>query len=189
MGQRGAHTADVIFEEVRVPAEAILGGPAKRGQGFKTAMKVLDRGRIHLSAVCVGAARRLLDEALAYALERKQFGGRIADFQLVQAMLADSRAELYAAECMVLDAARRFDAGERVPMLAACCKMFSSEAVGRIADRAVQVLGGAGYMADYPVERLYRDARLFRIYEGTTQIQQLVVARAMIREAEERLGP
>ncbi|CAE7795237.1 fadE25 [Symbiodinium necroappetens] len=188
MGQRGAHTADVVFDEVRVPATAIIGGPDKRGQGFKTAMKVLDRGRIHLAGVCVGAAERLLQEALGYALERRQFGQPVAQFQLVQALLADSKAELYAARCMTQDAARRLDAGERIPMLAACCKMFASEMVGRVADRAVQVHGGAGYMADYPVERLYRDARLFRIYEGTTQIQQLVIARQMIREAEAALG-
>ncbi|MBB4285188.1 acyl-CoA dehydrogenase family protein [Roseospira goensis] len=188
MGQRGAHTADVILDDVRVPAEAIIGGPEKAGQGFRTAMKVLDRGRIHLAAVCVGAARRLLDEALGYAMERRQFGQPVAAFQLVQAMLADSQAELYAARCMTLDAARRHDAGARVSKEAACAKMFASEMVGRVADRAVQIHGGAGYMADTPVERLYRDARLFRIYEGTTQIQQLVIARAMIREAEQGLG-
>lgn len=188
MGQRGAHTADVVFDEVRVPASAIVGGPAKRGHGFKTAMKVLDRGRIHLAAVCVGAAQRLRDEALSYALERRQFGKPIAQFQLVQAMLADSQTELYAGRCMTLDSARRFDAGERVPMLASCCKLYASEMVGRVADRAVQIHGGAGYMADYAVERLYRDARLFRIYEGTSQIQQLVIARAMIRDAERALG-
>lgn len=185
MGQRGAHTADVIFDDVRVPAASIIGGPEKENQGFRTAMKVLDRGRIHLSGVCVGAAQRLLDEALAYALERRQFGQPIAEFQLIQAMLADSRAELYAGRSMTLDCARRYDAGERPSMLASCCKMFTSEMVGRIADRAVQIHGGAGYIADYPVERLYRDARLFRIYEGTTQIQQIVIARAMIKEAQE----
>uniref|UniRef100_UPI000E5D8106 acyl-CoA dehydrogenase family protein n=1 Tax=Algihabitans albus TaxID=2164067 RepID=UPI000E5D8106 len=188
MGQRGAHTADVVFDNVRIPATAIIGGPDRRGQGFKTAMKVLDRGRIHLAAVCVGAAQRLLDESLSYAVERQQFGQAIAQFQLIQAMLADSQAEIYAARCMTLDAARRVDAGEKVPMLASCCKMFASEMVGRVADRAVQIHGGAGYMADYPVERLYRDARLFRIYEGTTQIQQLVIARALISEASQALG-
>jgi acyl-CoA dehydrogenase len=183
MGQRGAHTADVIFENVRVPATSIVGGPERVGQGFKVAMKVLDRGRIHLAAVCVGAAQRLLEEALAYAVERHQFGQPIAEFQLVQAMLADSKAELHAARCMVLDGARRFDAGEKISTIASCCKMFASEMVGRVADRAVQIHGGAGYMAEYPVERLFRDARLFRIYEGTTQIQQLVIARNMIKDA------
>ena len=183
MGQKGAQTCDVIFEEVRVPADAIIGGPAREGQGFKTAMKVLDRGRLHISAVCVGVAERLIDDALRYAIERKQFGQAIAEFQLVQAMLADSKAEAYAARCMVEETARRKDEGRNVSTEAACAKMFASEMVGRVADRAVQIHGGAGYVADYGVERFYRDVRLFRIYEGTTQIQQLVIARAMIKEA------
>jgi acyl-CoA dehydrogenase len=178
MGQRGTMTADVVFEDARVPAANLIGG--REGQGFKTAMKVLDRGRLHIAALCVGLAERLIAECLAYARERKQFGQRIGDFQLVQAMLADSRTEAYAARSMVRDAARRRDAGEDVRTLAACCKYYASEMVGRVADRAVQIFGGAGYMADYPVERLYRDARLFRIYEGTSQIQQLVIARAML---------
>ena len=183
MGQKGAHTADVTFEDVRVPADAIIGGPAKEGQGFKTAMKVLDRGRLHISAVCVGVAERLIEDSLRYAMERKQFGQAIAEFQLVQAMLADSKAEAYAARCMVEETARRKDAGASVSTEAACAKMFASEMVGRVADRAVQIHGGAGYVADYGIERFYRDVRLFRIYEGTTQIQQLVIARNMIREA------
>ncbi|CAN5791284.1 acyl-CoA dehydrogenase family protein [soil metagenome] len=186
MGQRGAHTADVTFEDVRVPATSIIGGPERQGEGFKTAMKVLDRGRIHLAAVCVGAAERLLEEALAYALERRQFGRPIAEFQLVQAMLADSTAEIYAARSMVLDAARRHDDGRPISTIAACCKMFASEMLGRVADRAVQVHGGAGYMADTAVERLYRDARVFRIYEGTTQIQQIVIARNLVMGAAAR---
>ncbi|AWK84849.1 acyl-CoA dehydrogenase family protein [Azospirillum thermophilum] len=181
MGQKGAHTCDVIFEDCRVPASAILGG--KEGQGFKTAMKVLDRGRLHISAVCVGAAERLIRDSLAYAMERKQFGQPIAEFQLVQAMLADSRTEAYAGRCMVLETARRKDAGQTVSTDAACCKLFCAEMVGRVADRAVQIHGGAGYIADYGIERFFRDVRLFRIYEGTTQIQQLVIARNMIREA------
>ncbi len=181
MGQKGAHTCDVIFEDCRVPASAILGG--KEGQGFKTAMKVLDRGRLHIGAVCVGLAERLIRDALAYAMQRKQFGQPIAEFQLIQAMLADSRAEAYAARCMVTETARRRDAGQNVNTDAACCKLFATEMVGRVADRAVQIHGGAGYIADYGVERFYRDVRLFRIYEGTTQIQQLVIARNMIREA------
>ncbi|KAA0592567.1 acyl-CoA dehydrogenase [Azospirillum lipoferum] len=181
MGQKGAHTCDVIFEDCRVPASAILGG--KEGQGFKTAMKVLDRGRLHIGAVCVGLAERLIRDSLSYAMERKQFGQPLAEFQLIQAMLADSRAEAYAARCMVLETARHRDAGQNVNTDAACCKMFSTEMVGRVADRAVQIHGGAGYIADYGIERFYRDVRLFRIYEGTTQIQQLVIARNMIREA------
>jgi acyl-CoA dehydrogenase len=181
MGQKGAHTCDVIFEDCRVPVSAVLGG--KEGQGFKTAMKVLDRGRLHIGAVCVGLAERLIRDALAYAMQRKQFGQPLAEFQLIQAMLADSRAEAYAARCMVTETARRRDAGQNVNTDAACCKLFATEMVGRVADRAVQIHGGAGYIADYGVERFYRDVRLFRIYEGTTQIQQLVIARNMIREA------
>lgn len=181
MGQRGAHTCDVIFDQCRVPAANLIGGT--EGVGFKTAMKVLDKGRLHIAAVCVGAAERMLEDALRYALERQQFGQRIADFQLVQAMLADSKAEIYAARCMTLDAARRRDNHEDVSTEASCCKMFASEMCGRVADRAVQIHGGAGYVADYAIERFYRDVRLFRIYEGTTQIQQLVIARNMIRQA------
>ena len=184
MGQQGAQTCDVIFEEVRVPADAIIGGPAREGQGFKTAMKVLDRGRLHISAVCVGVAERLIDDALALRDREASSSGRpIAEFQLVQAMLADSKTEAYAARCMVEETARRKDEGRDVSTEAACAKMFASEMVGRVADRAVQIHGGAGYVADYGVERFYRDVRLFRIYEGTTQIQQLVIARAMIKEA------
>jgi len=183
MGQKGAHTCDVVLDDCRVPAANMIGGPEMEGQGFKTAMKVLDRGRLHIAAVCTGVASRLIDDSLAYAMERKQFGKPIADFQLIQAMLADSKAEWYAAKSMVLDAAKRKDAGEDVATEASCAKMFASEMVGRVADRAVQIHGGAGYIADYGVERFYRDVRLFRIYEGTTQIQQLVIARNMIREA------
>jgi len=183
MGQKGAHTADVMFDHVRVPADAIVGGPPMENQGFKTAMRVLDRGRLHISSVCVGVAERLIDDALRYAMERRQFGQPIAEFQLVQAMLADSKAEAFAARCMVEETARRKDRGENVSTEAACCKLFASEMVGRVADRAVQIHGGAGYMAEYDVERFYRDARLFRIYEGTSQIQQLVIARNMVREA------
>ena len=180
MGQKGAHTCDVIFDGVRVPAANVIGGV--EGRGFKTAMKVLDKGRIHIAAVCVGVAERLLRDTLRYAIERKQFGQAIAEFQLVQAMLADSRTELYAARTMVLDAARRRDAGEDVSTEAACCKYYASEMVGRVADRAVQIHGGAGYVADNGIERYYRDVRLFRIYEGTSQIQQIVIARGMVRE-------
>lgn len=182
MGQRGTRTCDVVLDGVEVPAANIIGGQA--GQGFKTAMKVLDRGRLNISATAVGAAERLIHEALAYACERRQFGRPIADFQLIQAMLADSRAETYAARAMVLDAAARFDRGQRLTMEAACCKYFCTEMVGRVADRAVQIHGGAGYMSEYAVERFYRDVRLFRIYEGTSQIQQLVIAREMRRAHE-----
>jgi acyl-CoA dehydrogenase len=179
MGQQGAHISDVIFENARVPADLRLGA---EGEGFKVAMQVLDRGRLHISGVCVGVAERLIRESVDYARGREQFGRKIGDFQLIQAMLADSRTEAYAARCMVLDAAKKRDRGEGVTLEAACAKYYASEMVGRVADRAVQIFGGAGYVADYGIERLYRDVRIFRIYEGTSQIQQLVIARAMLRE-------
>jgi acyl-CoA dehydrogenase len=182
MGQRGSHTADVIFDNVKVPAANIIGG--KEGQGFKTAMKVLDRGRLHISAMCVGAAERLIHESLSYARDRKQFGQAIAEFQLVQAMLADSKTEAYAARCMLRDAAKRYAEGENVSLEASACKLFASEMVGRVADRAVQIHGGSGYIQEFAVERFYRDVRLFRLYEGTSQIQQLVIAKQMLRQAE-----
>ena len=181
MGQRGAHTADVIFENCRVPASQLIGG--KEGQGFKTAMKVLEKGRIHIAAICVGVAERMQRDALNYAIDRKQFGQSIAEFQLVQAMLADSQAEIYAARCMVIDAARKRDEGLPVATEASCCKLFASEMCGRVADRAVQIFGGAGYLSEYGIERFYRDVRLFRLYEGTSQIQQIVIARNLVREA------
>jgi acyl-CoA dehydrogenase len=181
MGQKGAHTCDVIFDNCRVPAANLIGGV--EGKGFYTAMKVLDKGRIHISAICVGVAKRILADALQYAMERKQFGQPIAEFQLVQAMLADSKTELYAAECMVLDAARKRDQGLPHSTEASCCKLFASEMVGRVADRGVQILGGSGYIAEHSMERFYRDVRLFRLYEGTSQIQQVVIARNMVKEA------
>lgn len=181
MGQSGSHTCDVIMDDCRVPADALLGGV--EGQGFKTAMKTLDRGRLHISAVCVGLAERLIRDSVNYAVERKQFGQKIADFQLIQDMLAQSKTEAYAGRCMVLETARRRDAGERVTTEASCCKLFASEMVCRVADRAVQIYGGAGYVAEYGVERFYRDVRLFRIYEGTSEIQKVVIARSMIKEA------
>ncbi|MGI9219608.1 MAG: acyl-CoA dehydrogenase family protein [Woeseiaceae bacterium] len=183
MGQQGAQVCDVIFEDCRVPAANIIGGPGAINRGFATAMKTLDRGRIHISALAVGCAKRLIEMSLEYAMDRKQFGQAISEFQLLQGMLADSQAECYAAESMVLDAARRRDAGEKVNMLASCCKLFSSEMVGRVADRAVQIHGGAGYIEEYAVARFYRDVRLFRIYEGTSQIQQTIIARDLIRNA------
>jgi acyl-CoA dehydrogenase len=184
MGQRGTRTCDVILENVRVPAANLIG--SKPGQGFKTAMKVLDRGRLHISAVACGMAQRILEESVAYAKERKQFGKRIGDFQLVQAMLADSQAELYAGWSMVQDCALRFDAkpADRsdpdVSMRTSCTKLFCTEMVGRVADRGVQVHGGSGYINEYKVERFYRDVRLLRLYEGTSQIQQIIIGRALM---------
>ena len=184
MGQRGTRTCDVILDNVRVPAANIIGGVP--GKGFKTAMKVLDKGRLHISAIACGMADRILNESIAYAQQRKQFGQRIGDFQLIQAMLADSQAELYAGWSMVRDCAERYDAKPRgqsdpdVSMRASCCKLFTSEMVGRVADRGVQIHGGAGYMSEYKVERFYRDVRLLRLYEGTTQIQQLIIGKHLI---------
>ncbi|OFW53326.1 MAG: acyl-CoA dehydrogenase [Actinobacteria bacterium RBG_16_70_17] len=186
MGQRGAPVADVVFTECRVPPEALLGGV--EGQGFRVAMRVLDRGRLAISASFTGFAERILDDLVAYAIQRQQFGRPIAEFQLIQAMIADSKADLVAARAMVLEASRAHDRGEDISLLAACCKMFTSESLGRVADRNVQVHGGAGYVADYAAERHYRDARLARLYEGTTQIQQLVIARNVIRAAKAALG-
>jgi acyl-CoA dehydrogenase len=180
MGQKGAHTCDVVFEDVRVPRSQLIGGI--EGIGFKTAMKVLDKGRLHIAALAVGAAERMLADTLRYAMDRRQFGKPIAEHQLIQAMLADSKAEIYAARCMVLDAAQRRDAGEAISTEASCAKMFSTEMCGRVADRCVQIHGGAGYVSEYAIERFYRDVRLFRIYEGTTQIQQIIIAKNMIAE-------
>jgi acyl-CoA dehydrogenase len=178
MGQRGTRTCDVVFDDCRIPTDSVIGGA--EGLGFKTAMKVLNRGRLHISAVCVGAAERLCDEAVRFARQRVQFGKPIAEHQLIQAMLADSSTEAFAGRAMVLETARRFDAGDRVVQHAASAKLFCSEMVGRVADRAVQIHGGAGYMQDYPVEHFYRDVRLFRLYEGTSQIQQIIIAREML---------
>jgi acyl-CoA dehydrogenase len=178
MGQQGAHICDVHFDQVRVPIDNRLG---EEGQGFRVAMQVLDRGRLHISAVCVGVAERLIEESVRYAAGRKQFGQPIASFQMIQLMLADCRAEANAARAMVLEAARKRDAGEDVTMDASCAKLFASEMVGRVADRAVQIFGGAGYVADYGIERFYRDVRIFRLYEGTSEIQRLVIAREMMK--------
>lgn len=185
MGQRGTQTCDVILENVRVPAANIIGGVP--GQGFKTAMKVLDRGRLNISAVSCGLASRILDEARTYARDRKQFGKALGEFQLIQAMLADSQAELLAGWSLVKEVAHRFDqkaahvSNSEISMQVSCAKLFATEMVGRVADRGVQIHGGAGYINEYPVERFYRDARLLRLYEGTTQIQQIIIGRELLR--------
>ena len=179
MGQAGAWTADVSFSGARVPADALVGEAA--AAGYSTAMRSLAHGRLVIAAMCVGVMARLIDESVTYARERSQGGHPIADYQLIQAMLADSQTEYMAARALVLDAADRYDAGTDQRLGPSAAKYFASEAVGRIADRAVQIHGGSGYMRGVPVERLYRDVRLFRIYEGTSQIQQLVIAREMLR--------
>lgn len=178
MGQQGAKVCDVIFDDTPVPAANRLGA---EGEGFKVAMQVLDRGRLHIAALCVGISDRLIADSVTYATERKQFGQALSDFQLIQAMIADSKAESMAAKALVLQVAAKKDTGERITLDAAAAKYFASEMVGRVADRAVQIHGGAGYINDYGIERFYRDVRLFRIYEGTSQIQQLIIARETIK--------
>jgi acyl-CoA dehydrogenase len=176
MGQAGSPVSEVYFKDCRVPASCILGG--KEGVGFKTAMKALNKQRIHLSALSTGPAMRMLDEATRHALARKQFGEPIADFQLVQAMIADSHTEIAAARALILETARKRDDGGDVTLEASMCKYFATEMCGRVADRAVQIFGGSGYVADYSnIERFYRDVRLFRLYEGTSQIHQLNIAK------------
>jgi acyl-CoA dehydrogenase len=178
MGQQGAHVCDVNFDNVPVPPENMLGA---EGEGFKVAMRVLDRGRLHIAAVCVGAAERLITDSVGYANERIQGGKPIAQHQLIQGMIADMKTECLAAKALVLQTAAAKDAGEGVVMEAAAAKYFASEMVGRVADKAVQIFGGAGYVADYGIERFYRDVRIFRIYEGTSQIQQLIIARETLK--------
>jgi acyl-CoA dehydrogenase len=178
MGQRGTTTSDVIFNDVRVPAEAIIGHTP--GRGFRLAMRVLDRGRIHIAALATGMCDRLISEMVGFAKERRQFGKAIAEYQLIQAMIADSYTEYRASKALVEETARIYDATGAARTEASAAKYFATEAVGRVADRAVQVHGGAGYMNEYPVERFYRDVRLLRIYEGTSQIQQLLIARRVL---------
>jgi len=179
MGLVGSHTADVILNNCRIPAESMLG---QEGDGFKIAMSALERGRIGIAASAAGMSRRLIDEAIAYAQTRTTFGKPIADHQLIQAMIADSETEAFAAESMIMESARRYDAGQDCSREASCCKLFATEAVGRIADRTLQIFGGAGYMRDYPIEQLYRDVRVLRIYEGTSQIQQLIIAKNLLKQ-------
>jgi len=179
MGQRGAVTSEIFFDDVRVPAENLIG--EVEGEGFSAAMRSLAKGRLHIAALTVGLADRLIDESLRHATTNGQGGQKLAEFQLVQAMLAESRTEAYAGRAMVLEAARSWDDGSDRRLAPSMCKLFCAEAVDRIADRAVQVHGGLGYMREVPVERFYRDARLFRLYEGTSEIQKLIIAKQMIK--------
>lgn len=183
MGQFGAWTADVHFDDVRVPATALVGGEDGLNRGFATAMGCIAHGRVHISALCVGMAERLVDESVEYARTRKQSGRLIGSFQLIQGLIADSMTDYYAGRATVLEAARGFDSGTDTKIGPSCTKYFASEMVWRVADRAVQIHGGAGYMRGVAVERFYRDARLFRIYEGTSQIQQVIIAKALLGEA------
>ena len=181
MGQAASPVSDVVFEDCRVPADQVIG--EKEGVGFQTVMKVLNKQRLHLAALCTGPAIRMLDMAVEHVARRRQFGQPVASFQLVQAMIADCRTEIFAARSMILEAARARDRGEDVALTASMCKYFASEMCGRVADRCVQMFGGAGYIADFsPIERYYRDVRLFRLYEGTSQIHQLNIAKLTLRE-------
>jgi acyl-CoA dehydrogenase len=179
MGQEGAPIGEVILRDCRVPASAIIGG--EPGRGFKTVMKVLNKQRINLAALCTGPAIRMLDEAVAYARERRQFGKAIGEFQLVQAMLAESRIEIAAAQALILETARKRDRGEDVTVDVSMCKYYATEMCGRVADRVVQVFGGQGYVKGRGIERFYRDVRAFRIYEGTSQIHLLNIAKHLLR--------
>lgn len=181
MGQAGSPVSDVYFEDCRIPVDNLIGG--QEGVGFKTIMKVLNKQRLHLSALCTGPAIRMLDLAIEHTQQRQQFGQPVGNFQLLQAMVADSQTEIYAAQSMILEAARARDRGEDVALTASMCKYFASEMCGRVADRCVQMFGGAGYVADFsPIERYYRDVRLFRLYEGTSQIHQINIAKHVLRE-------
>jgi acyl-CoA dehydrogenase len=175
MGQEGSPVSEVHFNDCRVPAANLIGG--QEGVGFRTAMKVLNKQRIHLAALCTGPAIRMLDEAIRFVTERRQFGQALADFQLIQAMIADCQTEIHAARALILETARQRDRGEDVTLTASMCKYFASEMCGRVADRCVQMFGGYGYIADYGIEHFYRDVRLFRLYEGTSQIHQLNIAK------------
>ncbi len=178
MGQRGAHTAEVYLNDVSVPADALIGGV--EGEGFAAAMRSLAKGRLHIAAVAVGLAGRLLEESITAAKETRQGGESIGRFQLVQAMLAESQAEWYAGRAMVVEAARAYDDGSDRRLAPSCAKLFCTEMVDRVADRAVQIHGGAGYIHGVAVERFYRDARLFRLYEGTSEIQKAIIAKQLL---------
>jgi acyl-CoA dehydrogenase len=179
MGQRGSPVGEVHLRDCRVPSSALLGG--EPGNGFRSAMKALNKQRINLAGLCIGPAIRLLDEMLAHSRERRQFGAPIASFQLVQQLIALSNMDIHAARALVLETSRARDRGEDVTMAASMCKLFATEMCGRVADRAVQIRGGGGFIADNAVERLYRDVRLFRLYEGTSQIHELNIAKLTMR--------
>jgi acyl-CoA dehydrogenase len=180
MGQAGSPVSEVYFADCHVPADNLIGGV--EGVGFKTAMKVLNKQRVHLAALCTGPAIRMLDEAIRHTRQRRQFGRPVSEFQLVQAMIADSHTEISVARSMILETARKRDRGEDITLDASICKYYASEMCGRVADRAVQMFGGSGYIADYScIERLYRDVRAFRLYEGTSQIHQLNIAKLVLR--------
>jgi acyl-CoA dehydrogenase len=187
MGQEGSWTADVTLDGVRVPADALVGGSER--VGYQAAMSSLARGRVHIAAVAVGAARRALDESVAYAATATQGGTPIGDFQLVQAHLADMQTGVLAGETLVRECARRYHSGEDQRISPSVAKLFCTEMAGQVADKAVQIHGGTGYMREVPVERIYRDVRLLRLYEGTSEIQRLIIGGGLIRNEKRRLKP
>jgi len=184
MGQEGAWTSDVTFDDVRVGDDALVGGAVD--VGYRAAMTSLARGRIHIAALSVGAAQRALDESVAYAATATQGGTPIGTFQLVQAMLADMQAGTMAGRALVRDATRMWLVDEDRRIAPSTAKLFCTEMVGKVADLAVQVHGGAGYMRDVPVERIYRDVRLLRLYEGTSEIQRLIIGGGLVKAARAR---
>ncbi len=182
MGQEGAWTADVTFDEVRVPAGALVGG--SEDIGYRAAMVSLARGRVHIAALAVGIAQRALDESVTYAATATQGGTPIGDFQLVQAMIADQQTGVSAGRALVRDAARQWVTGEDRRVAPSVAKLFCTEMAGRVADLAVQIHGGSGYMREMPVERIYRDVRLLRLYEGTSEIQRLIIGSNLVKAAK-----
>ncbi len=185
MGQEGAWTADVSFAEVRLPNSALIGG--SEDIGYRAAMISLARGRVHIAALAVGTAQRALDESVAYAATATQGGTPIGNFQLVQAMIADQQTGVLAGRALVRDTARKWVTDEDRRIAPSAAKLFCTEMAGQVADLAVQIHGGSGYMHGVPVERIYRDVRLLRLYEGTSEIQRLIVGGGLIKEAQRRL--
>ncbi|MET9262060.1 acyl-CoA dehydrogenase family protein [Amycolatopsis sp. NPDC004079] len=182
MGQEGAWTSDVTFTGVRVPASALVGGD--EDAGYRAAMTSLARGRVHIAALAVGSAQRALDESVAYAASATQGGQAIGDFQLVQAMLADQQTGVLAGRALVRETAARYVSGEDRRIGPSAAKLYCTEMAGKVADLAVQIHGGTGYMRDVPVERIYRDIRLLRLYEGTSEIQRLIIGGGLVRQAK-----
>ena len=178
MGLRGSSTAELVLDHVRVPSENVLG---EVGAGFVLAMKTLDESRLSLAAACVGAGKELIRLSTEFAMKRQAFGQPIAKFQAIQWMLADMTTEVFLMESVVYRTAWMYDQGQRITRESAMCKLYASEALCRIADKAVQIHGGMGYMSEHPVERFYRDARINRIFEGTSEIQRLVIAEDLLK--------
>ncbi|OPX36880.1 MAG: acyl-CoA dehydrogenase [Desulfobacteraceae bacterium 4484_190.1] len=182
MGLKGSETTQLLFDDCIIPKENVIGGDAMIGQGFKTAMRVLDKGRLTMGACALGASQKLLDMCVDYAKQRVQFGKPIGQFQMIQAMLADMATEIYAGRQMLYHAACMRDEGRKITREASMAKLFCTEMASRIADKAIQIHGGMGYMKELPVEMFYRDVRLYRIYEGTSEIQRMIIARDLLKD-------